>query len=85
MTKQIKAEGSIRVEGESHGIAAGVDIYFVFDGDWSNLYEDFPESEEEARHWFVLEVDKLLKQAHNEARESQAPADGQASTEDRGE
>jgi hypothetical protein len=83
VSKEVRAEGSIRVEGERHGIPAGVDLYFVFDGDWSNLYEDFPESEEEARHWFVLEVDKLLKQAHNEAREDEQTA-GPSDTSDRG-
>jgi hypothetical protein len=83
VSKEIKPEGHIRIEGEKDDVPAGVDIYFVFDGDWANLYEDFPESEKEARLWFVQEIDRLLRQAHNETREDEAPAVGQASTEDR--
>jgi hypothetical protein len=41
----------------------------VFDGDWANLYEDFPHDEKEARQWFVQEVEHLLKVGNDETRE----------------
>lgn len=81
----VRPEGSIRIEGEREGIAAGCSIYFVFDGDWANLYEDFPHDETEARKWFVQEVDYLLKREQSETREGGPVTIGQDSTEDRGE
>lgn len=80
----VKPEGSIRIEGEREGIAAGATIYFVFDGDWTNLYEDIPVDEEEARKWFVQEVDGLLKRAHDEESNVTQTARTSDST-DRGE
>lgn len=82
--KAIESEGSLRIELERDGIAAGVYLHFVFDGDWCNLYDDAPIDEKEARAWFVQEVQWILEDKNGEASEGATPADGQASTEDRG-
>jgi len=84
MSEAVKSEGSIRVEGEREGIAAGATVYFVFDGDWTNLYEDIPVDEEEARKWFVQEVEQLLRfNNFDEAREGEQ-GKGPFDLEDRG-
>ena len=41
----VKPEGQIRIETETHGIPAGATLYFVFDGDWCNAFEDVPVDE----------------------------------------
>lgn len=64
----VEPHGSIDIKTSKHGIEAGVTLYFVFDGDWSNMYDDQPASEEEARAWFVREVQAALEDKRNEAR-----------------
>lgn len=81
--KGIRPEGSLRIEAERNGIAAGVDLHFVFDGDWSNVYDDAPTNEKEARAWFVQEVEWILGAEKDETSDSDTPAIGQAPTDDR--
>lgn len=69
--KIVEPEGSIEIQAEKDGIPASVTLYFSFSGDWSNMYSDGPETEEEARTWFVHEVQAALEARRNEARNSQ--------------
>jgi hypothetical protein len=75
------AQFSIGVDLEKHGISAHATLNFEFFGDWSNIYDDLSNDEEEARHWFVQEVQKALEHYRNEARHSHtepgtAPTEG---------
>lgn len=65
----LETEGSIEIKVSKHGIEAVATMYFVFDGDWSNMYDDQPDSEEEARAWFVEEVERVFEGKRSEARE----------------
>ncbi len=81
--KVIEPHGSLEIAASRNGIPASVALYFVFDGDWSNMYDDGPETEEEARAWFVQEVQAALEARRVEAREgnqTERPSD----TENRG-
>lgn len=81
--KILEPEGSFRIITEKHGIPAGVTLYFVFDGDWANVYDDLPADETEARSWFTYEVQKALEAASSETRDgdqTERPSD----TENRG-
>jgi len=80
----LEPEGSIQIEATRHGVPAKVTIYFVFDGDWSNMYDDGPENEAEARTWFVQEVQAALEARRNEARNG-VQAERTSGPEDRGE
>jgi len=79
----LEPEGSIEIAAERHGIPASVTIYFVFDGDWANMYDDGTETEADARALFVREVQAALEARRDEARASQS-AEGSADTENRG-
>jgi hypothetical protein len=57
-----------------------VEMHFEFSGDWCNIYDDVPADEEEARHWFVQEV-QLALEHYNEAGHSHAEP-GTAPAED---
>lgn len=83
--KILEPEGCIRIDAERDGVPAGVTLYFVFDGDWANAFNDEPNTEKEARQWFVQEVRAALEDKRSASSDSDAPAVGQASTEDRGE
>jgi hypothetical protein len=79
----LEPEGSIEIAAERNGIPATVTMYFVFGGDWANMYDDGPETEEEARAWFVQEVQAALEARRVEARngnQTERPSD----TENRG-
>lgn len=82
--KIVEPEGSIQIATEKYGVRAGVTLHFVFEGDWAAMYDDQPESEAEARQWFVREVQIALEDRRNsEAREdeqTERPSD----SEDRG-
>ncbi len=67
----LEPEGSIEINASRHGVPAKVTIYFVFDGDWANMYDDGPADETEARAWFVQEVQAALEARRSEARNSQ--------------
>ena len=73
---------SLEVNLEKHGIKAEAVLHFVFSGDWSNVYDDVPADEEEARSWFVKEVQLALEQYQSEASHSHTEP-GTAPTEDR--
>lgn len=74
---------SLEVNLEKHGIKAEAVLHFVFTGDWSNVYDDLPNDEEEARLWFVEEVQKALEHYRDEASYSHTEP-GTAPSEDRG-
>lgn len=80
----LEPEGSIEISAERHGIPAGVTIFFVFSGDWANMYDDGVDTEAEARASFVREVQLALEARRDETRASQ-PTEGSADPEDRGE
>lgn len=85
MSDQIlEPEGSIRVETGTHGIKAGVTLYFVFDGDWSAQYYDEHNSEADARQEFVNEVTFALEAQKGAARASEQ-TERPSDSEDRGE
>ena len=67
-----EAQLSLNVELEKHGIQAAATLHFEFSGDWSNIYDDLPNSEEEGRSWFVQEVQKALEHYRDEASHSHA-------------
>lgn len=79
----LEPHGSIEIAASRNGIPASVALYFVFDGDWSNMYDDGPETEEEARAWFVSEVQAALEARRVEAREG-SQAERPSDTENRG-
>lgn len=81
--KTVEPEGSIEISAEKYGAPASVSIYFVFDGDWCNMYDDEPDNEEQARAWFIEEVQSLLEARRNAARNKQT-AEGPSDTENRG-
>jgi hypothetical protein len=64
----IKPHGSLRIEVESDGIPAGVDMFFVFDGDWANVYDDVIDTEQEAYALFVEEIRQVLEGYREESR-----------------
>lgn len=69
MTDQIvEPEGAIEIQADKHGVPASVTLYFVFDGDWANMYEDVTETEAEARALFVREVQSALEAQRDAAR-----------------
>ena len=72
------------VDMEKHGIHAAATLHFEFSGDWSNVYDDVPADEEEARSWFVKEVQTALEQYQGEASHSHTEP-GTAPAEDRSE
>lgn len=74
----LEPEGSIEIQADRHGIPASVTLYFVFDGDWANMYDDGPETEAEARALFVREVQSALEDKRDEARsgnQTERPSD----------
>jgi hypothetical protein len=79
----VEPEGSIEIKTSKHGIEAGVTLYFVFDGDWANMYDDIPADEEEARSWFVHEVQLTLEDKRNATRQDDQ-AERSSDTENRG-
>lgn len=80
----VEPEGSIEIKASKHGIEASATLLFVFDGDWCNMYDDAPASEEEARAWFVREVQLALEDKRNATRQDDQ-SEGSTDTEDRGE
>jgi hypothetical protein len=79
----IVPEGVIEIDGGHNGIPAGAKLYFAFSGDWSNMYDDEPESEREARAWFVREVQEILEENRREARQDEQ-TERSSDTENRG-
>jgi hypothetical protein len=73
----LEPEGSIRIEA----VGGTVTLYFVFDGDWASMYNGEPESEKEARAWFVQEVERALGGPQVEASDS-GQTDGPSGSED---
>lgn len=84
MSEAVQSEGSLRLLTQREGIEAGVTLYFVFDGDWSNVYDDVPATEAEARQWFVREVQIALERQTNEARQDDQ-AERPSDSENRGD
>ncbi len=66
--KIVEPEGSIEIQAEKDGIPASVTLYFSFSGDWSNLYDNKVDSEDQARVLFIREVQRALEVQRNEAR-----------------
>lgn len=64
----LEPDGSLVIKTGKNGVTAEVTLYFVFDGDWSDMYEIGPETEAEARAWFIQEVYAALEARRSEAR-----------------
>lgn len=79
----LEPEGSIEINASRHDVPAKVTIYFVFDGDWANMYDDGPADEAEARAWFVQEVQAALE-ARRDAARSEYEAERPSHSENRG-
>jgi hypothetical protein len=80
----LKPEGLIEFEGEHNGIPASAGIYFVFDGDWSNMYDDEPATEEEARARFVNEVREAMEEYKERAARQDEQTERSSDSENRG-
>lgn len=80
----VEPEGSIQIATEKYGLRAEVTLYFAFDGDWAAMYDDQPESEAEARQWFVREVRLALEDRRNSETREDEQTERPSDTENRG-
>lgn len=55
------SDSFLDIDLKKGGIAAHAELHFEFTGDWCNVYDDVPADEEEARSWFVKEVQLALE------------------------
>lgn len=51
---------SVLFEFEKHGITASLKVTLHFEGDWTNLYDDIDETEEDARDAVAGDLFKLV-------------------------